>query len=424
MAKGAGGGTGGGGGIKAIFGTEFADILKGDHADGDTIYGLGGNDTIKALNGNDFLFGGDGNDKIYAAGGNDIIWAGLGNDYVDGGAGIDSLAYTDATGAVTLDLAITTAQNTGAYGIDTVINVENVTSGSQNDTLHGNSLANVLSSGEGDDFIDGRGGNDQINGGGGADTLWGGAGNDIFTTEGNVAANDTIDGGTGVDTIDYTFVNLISGVAGVEVDLRITGAQNIGDAGGVDTISNVENLIGSIRSDMLNGSDGANNLNGGAGNDFVCGNGGNDVLNGFTGSDIVVGGAGDDVIDGGMTGALGEMDQLYGGSGADRFFFETLGSSWTGSNDQIMDFSTIEGDKIDVHGVFSNGGLPIMAGSFIGGAAFSGVAGQVQVIKTFTDFGLTGVNQLVNIDWDGNGAADFTLAVTSGALLTASDFIL
>ena len=62
--------------------------------------------------------------------------------------------------------------------------------------------------------------------------------------------------------------------------------------------------------------------------------------------------------------------------------------------------------------------------SFIGSSAFTGVAGQWQIIKTFTDFGLTGVNQLVNVDWDGNGAAGFTLAVSSDALLTVGDFIL
>lgn len=341
----------------------------------------------------------------------------LGNDYVDGGAGIDSLAYTDATGAVTLDLAITTAQNTGAYGIDTVINVENVTSGSQNDRLLGNAVANSLSTGDGADYIDGRAGNDQINGGNGADTLLGGAGNDIFTTEGDVAGNDVVDGGLGIDTIDYTFVNLAAGAAGVKVDLRLLSAQNT-DAAGIDTISNVENLIGSIRNDMLNGSESANNLNGGAGSDTVLGNGGNDVVNGFTGSDIVHGGAGNDVVDGGMTGAIGEIDLLYGGTGADRFFFETLGSSWTGSNDQIMDFSAAEGDKIDVHGVFTNGGFPIgMVGTFIGDGAFTGVAGQLQVLKTFA-------GQLVNIDWDGNGAADFTVAVASTVTLQASDFIL
>jgi hypothetical protein len=91
-----------------------------------------------------------------------------------------------------------------------------------------------------------------------------------------------------------------------------------------------------------------------------------------------------------------------------------------------MDFSALEGDKIDIHGVFLNGGAPVtgLAPVFIGGAAFTGVAGQIQVIKTFSEPGLSGVNQLVNVDWDGNGAADFTVAVTSEVLLAAGDFIL
>ncbi len=385
MAKGGsgGGGTGGGGPViidgaivlNGIIGTEFADTLKGDHNDGDSIYGLGGNDTIKALNGNDFLFGGTGNDKIYGAGGNDLIWGGLGNDFMDGGIGIDTAVYAEIAGSVTVDLAITTAQNTGIGGIDTLINIENVTGGTGNNTLRGNALSNVLSGQIGNDHLDGRAGDDTLNGSNGADTLLGGAGKDTFTTDGDDAASDFVDGGVGIDTLDYIGINIMNvGALGVTVDLRLTTAQNTGSAG-IDTIANVENVIGSVRTDVLNGSDGANNLNGGAGNDVVHGNGGDDVVNGFTGSDIVLGGAGNDVVDGGMTGVMGEMDMLYGGTGADRFFFETLGSSWTGSNDQIMDFSALEGDKIDIHGVFTNGGFDIgMVASYLGSGAFTGVA--------------------------------------------------
>ncbi len=417
MAKGAGGGVGGG--IKAIFGTEFDDILKGDHADGDTIYGLGGNDKITALNGNDFLFGGDGNDTIFGAGGNDTIWGGAGNDIIDGGAGNDWAIYGDVGGSVNIDLAITTAQNTLSAGFDKLVNIENVLGSVYNDSLKGNALANTLNGNGGSDVIDGRDGNDSISAGDGDDVINGGNGNDVLDMVEGVAGTDIVDGGAGIDKASYFFFG--SG-AGVTVDLRITTAQDTG-LGGFDTLLNIENLEGSTRNDTLTGDDGANAIFGGAGNDVVTGNGGNDVLNGFTGSDIVSGGAGDDVIDGGMTGALGEIDTLSGGAGADRFFFETLGASWTGSNDQILDFSSLEGDKIDIHGVFLNGGAPVIGLSpvFIGGAAFTGVAGQLQVIKTFGDIG---VNQLVNVDWDGNGAADFTVAVTSDALLTASDFIL
>ncbi|MGB8817563.1 MAG: calcium-binding protein [Rhizobiaceae bacterium] len=414
MAKGIGGGSGGG--IKAIFGTNKDDVLKGDHNDGDTIYGLGGNDTIKALNGIDFLYGGDGNDRIFANGGNDWLIGGLGNDYLDGGAGIDTAAYADVSGAVTVDLAFTTAQNTGSDGIDTLVSIENLISGAFNDTLLGNALANVLSGQDGDDALAGREGDDTLNGGNGNDILSGGSGNDLIVAdESGPAGNDLIDGGAGIDTLDYTW---ISGAAGVSLDLRLTMTQNTGGAG-FDTVSNVENIIGSARNDILNGSDLANNLNGGAGNDSLAGNGGDDVLNGFTGSDNIFGGAGNDIIDGGMTGLFGEMDMLSGGAGADRFLFANAGYSLAGSNDQVMDFSSLEGDKLDVHGVFAPG----TAASFIGAGAFTGVAGQVQVITSFTEFGLPDVNQFVRIDVDGNGVADFSLFVTSNALLTASDFI-
>lgn len=399
------------GGIEAIFGTPFNDVLKGNHNDGDTTYGLGGNDTIKALNGNDFLYGGGGNDTIFANCGNDWLIGGLGNDYLDGGIGIDTAAYADVSSAATVDLAITIAQNTGSDGVDTLVGIESLISGRFNDTLRGNALANALTGQDGDDLLEGRGGNDTLNGGNGNDTLNGGDDNDTLITDDGVAGNDSVDGGTGYDTLDYTWV---SGAVGVNIDLRLTSAQNTG-AVGIDAINNVENISGSVRDDTLNGSDLSNNLNGGAGNDTLAGNGGDDVLNGFTGSDKIFGGAGNDLIDGGMTGAFGEMDMLYGGTGADTFLFETLGSSLIGARDQILDFSTLDGDKINIHGVFTAG----TAGSFIGSGAFTGTAGQVQVL----DLAPLHVNQVVNIDNDGNGTADFALVVASNALMSAGDFI-
>lgn len=411
MAKGVGGG------IKAIIGTIRDDVLKGDHNDGDTIYGLAGNDTIKALNGNDFLFGGEGNDKIYAAGGDDMVWGGLGNDFIDGGAGNDTAVYAELTGAAVVDLAITTAQNTGAYGFDTLINIENLISGASNDTLRGNALANMLSGQDGDDFIDGRAGNDTLNGGNGNDTLVGGLGNDLITAdESGLAGNDTVDGGAGIDTLDYTW---ISGETGVTIDLRLTTAQNTGGAG-IETVSNVENLIGSVRNDVFYGSDLANVLNGGAGNDWLEGNGGGDVLIGHTGSDLLIGGAGNDILDGGMSGdAFGDIDQLEGGAGADTFLFANAGySSNPVFRDRIMDFSAAEGDKIDMHGVLAG-----TAGTFIGQGAFTGVAGEVQIVRGFVDFGLPGVSQIVKADLNGDGISDFSIQVNSTAYLTAGDFI-
>ncbi len=411
----------------AIFGTNRGNILRGQNTAGDTIYGLGGNDTILALNGDDFLFGGNGDDRIYGNGGNDTIWGGYGNDRIDGGAGIDTAAYTDLTGSVRVDLAITSSQYTGIYGRDTLIGIENLISGAGNDTLRGNAVANALSGQDGSDLLDGRAGNDTLNGGDGADTLLGGDGDDLITTDGLVSADDIVDGGLGIDTLDYTYLDLALGAPGVTLDLQLAAAQNT-IAAGIDTISNVENVIGSVRNDTLNGSDVANMLTGGAGDDTINGNGGDDVLDGSTGSDILIGGGGNDVLNGGMFGGIaGERDTLTGGAGADRFVFDSVSASafaaFPAQPDRITDFSTIDGDKLDVHGVFAPGTV----GSFTPNGrdgAFTGVAGQIQILTGISAGGGGTPFQLIRIDTDGNGAGDFQIFVTSFQPITTTDFIL
>ena len=61
--------------------------------------------------------------------------------------------------------------------------------------------------------------------------------------------NDTLAGGAGTDTASYSSLNLAEGVS---VDLRISGAQDTG-AGGIDTLTSIENLIGSGAADVLTG---------------------------------------------------------------------------------------------------------------------------------------------------------------------------
>ncbi|MDL2307267.1 hypothetical protein LJC48_04480 [Desulfovibrio sp. OttesenSCG-928-C06] len=72
--------------------------------------------------------------------------------------------------------------------------------------------------------------------------------------------------------------------------------------------------------------------------------GGNDLLNGGAGDDIIFGGAGDDLLRGGA----GD-DILIGGTGKDTFIWNEgdLGDFV----DQIMDFSTAEGDKLLFEGI-------------------------------------------------------------------------
>ena len=110
-----------------------------------------------------------------------------------GAAGTDTASYqAGAAAGVSVSLAVTTAQNTIGAGVDTLINFENLIGTAFNDTLTGNSGANV---------IDGLTGNDTLNGGAGNDPLTSGVGNDSVN---DGAANDRMDGGAvGTDTVSY-----------------------------------------------------------------------------------------------------------------------------------------------------------------------------------------------------------------------------
>jgi Ca2+-binding RTX toxin-like protein len=174
---------------------------------------------------------------------------------------------------VHVDLALTTAQNTG-LGFDRITFVENLQSGNGADVLRGNSAGNVLTSGNGDDDLFGAGGNDTLYGGAGNDTLRGDAGNDLLY------------GGTGQDTL------MLSGTTAVRVDLSLTVAQNTGY--GMDLINGIENVTGGAAADRLTGNALGNVLSGAAGNDALSGGAGNDTLNGGAGNDSLTGGSGAD----------------------------------------------------------------------------------------------------------------------------------
>ncbi|MDR7037745.1 peptidoglycan/xylan/chitin deacetylase (PgdA/CDA1 family) [Methylobacterium sp. BE186] len=216
----------------------------------DILVGTDGDNTMTGAGGDDILFGGVGNDSLSGGADDDLLAGGLGNDRLDGGAGIDTATYADIkTGGVTVSLALATAQNTGAGGTDTLVNIENLTGSS------------------GDDKLSGNAGNNILDGGAGNDVLEGGAGNDI------------LNGGDGNDTASYA-----SATTAVNVSLAITAAQNTGGAGS-DTLTSIENLIGGAGNDTLTGNGGANTLTGGGGNDILIGGAGNDTADGGAGDD-------------------------------------------------------------------------------------------------------------------------------------------
>ena len=145
----------------------------------DTLIGNEGANVLNGGLGDDTISGGGGNDTLLGSGGNDQLIGGLGDDILDGGLGVDTALFVGTTNPVSVNLALAGPQDTG-FGFDTLISIENVTSGAGRDTLIGNEVANVLNGGLGNDTLSGGGGGDALWGGGGSDVLTGGAGADRF----------------------------------------------------------------------------------------------------------------------------------------------------------------------------------------------------------------------------------------------------
>lgn len=160
--------------------------------------------------------------------------------------------------------------------------IENAVGGNDADVLIGNSVANRLTGGLGDD---------QIDGGGGIDTA-------VFS--GNRSAY----------TIDTSGPKVV-----------VTGPE------GTDTLVNIEFLqfadqtiaLATNTGVTLTGTAGPDTLTGTEQNDSLEGGGGNDVLIGLGGSDFLLGGDGDDILIGGKG-----SDNLIGGAGVDTAVFGGL----------------------------------------------------------------------------------------------------
>ncbi|KLN58998.1 hypothetical protein WH96_20130, partial [Kiloniella spongiae] len=104
-----------------------------------------------------------------------------------------------------------------------------------------------------------------------------------------------------------TKVNFLENQGALAYELGLLGDEAVND-----TLTNIENLKGSIFGDRLAGDDGDNVIEGNGGNDDLKGYAGNDTLDGGTGSDVLSGGDDNDTLHGGD----GD-DSLYGDAGDD-----------------------------------------------------------------------------------------------------------
>jgi Ca2+-binding RTX toxin-like protein len=307
----------------------------------ENLIGSGFNDRLDGTNTANSLDGGAGADSLYGYGGNDTLTGGAGNDVLDGGADTDTVSYAGATGSITAYLW--NGQVTGD-GTDTLVGIETLIGSGFNDRLDGTNTANSLDGGAGADSLYGYGGND---------TLTGGIGNDV------------LDGGADTDTASY------AGATGA-VTAYLWNSQATG-AGGTDTLTNIENLIGSAFNDRLDGTNSANSVEGGTGADS---------LYGYGGADTLTGGAGNDVLD--------------GGADADAFMFDA------GSGvDLVYNFAIAQGDKINLKS----------------GLNGSGITSAAQALASTTD---VGGHATVNL---GSGHTITLVGVTTAGL-SAADFVI
>jgi Ca2+-binding RTX toxin-like protein len=266
--------------------------------------------------GNDSVLGNIGDDSIDGGTGNDTLQGGLGNDTLIGGAGQDSISYNELniSQPVTIDLASGIAFGSG--WADSINGIEAVYTGFANDSLVGDSQANILSAGKG------------------ANTVFGGAGNDTLITAPGPGFGSILNGGLGDDSIhaeDYgNWASYADASGAVTVDLS-TGLLNYASgAAGADSLRGIMNAQGGDFNDRLVGGDGQNTLVGGAGDDFIDGRAGRDSLLGGQGNDTILGGfawsPGDNRVqnilqgDGGNDSLLGGSDNndwvSYAGAGA------------------------------------------------------------------------------------------------------------
>lgn len=456
--------------IEHVSGGALNDTITGNLLDND-LQGAAGNDTLNGQSGNDSLHGGDGNDLLIGAAGNDTLIGGAGNDSVDGGddndtysfdtdfmlgndtlidstsTGMDSIDFSATTTRnLAIDLRLTTAQviNAGlTLSIAAGSRIENVSGGSLDDTISGNTLNNYLQGGngndsilgfsgddtleasDGNDVLDGGVGNDALIGGSGNDALGGGAGNDILI---GGAGDDQLDGGAGNDT--YRFNNdtalgsdtiVDTSVVGtdildfsaasartINIDLSLTTPQVIIRSVPALTLtitsgSRIETCIGSNSADTIKGNLFGNTLEGRGGRDSLDGSSGNDVVDGGDDNDLLIGGAGNDT--------------LIGGTGADLFRFDTLPSATT-NRDTITDFSTEEGDRIELENrVFT--ALPTL-GTLAASAFFVGDSATTASHRILYN-NATG---LLAYDADGIGASAAIgfATLTPGLALTHANF--
>jgi VCBS repeat-containing protein len=392
-------------------------VITGD-PENNILLGTAGDDTIKGLAGFDGLQGLAGNDRLF------------------GGAHVDRAIYTDATGAITVDMAAGTVSGPGV-GADILNSVEVIRGGSFADTYVATGYAGASAFGSvlpGFNQFEGMAGDDSITGNGltqlayfnaaaavivdiaagtaagdasvGFDTFTGvsgihGSAFDDTLLGSNLSApgtvelfegrggDDLINGRGGFDRAIYA--SRVNDIATIGVTIALAAGTVTDDpALGTDTLRSVESIRGTRFDDTFDATDfGATSLNAGslgalnefeglAGNDSITGNGSTRIsyINATSGVtvDLAAGtAAGDDSV--GNDTITGGVASIFGSHFADLL---------SGSNNAPLTLQLFHGhggdDTIDGRGGLDQASYELFATSGISvdmaGGTVIGDAGQ------------------------------------------------
>jgi Ca2+-binding RTX toxin-like protein len=403
------------------------------HNEAAPIEGTPDDDKLYGTDESDIMLGRAGNDAMAGYGGDDMLNGGAGGDYMEGGLGNDIYVVDNWRDTVeeygdqgTDEIRTALGTRTQVYTIpDHVENLTGTSAAAQ--AVEGNGLDNIIIMGAGNDLL--------VLDDGGDDVVAAGGGNDFIYYGNAWTSADRADGGAGTDTIGLigsTSIVLTAGsMIGIERLALYTGGP--GAPAHYDIKMAEANVAGgqqlfvtaaSLKSNetltfngisehtgrfVVHGGAGDDRITGGQQDDFLIGNAGSDLLSGNEGADILVGGLG--------------ADQLRGGDyGGDVYLYRSSAESTSGSEDHILEFRRY--DRIDLSAIDANGEAADgnSAFTFIGGAAFGNVAGQLRAYQSGADWFVEG-------DVDGDGNADLVIQVTiyqhnDNQSLVAGDFVL
>ncbi len=427
-----------------IYGGHLADVIQANGGN-DYIYAGSGNDTLIGGTGRDYLIGGAGDDTyVFANGFGDAGSYGADDITENYNEGTDRILltggitqsdvrwWTESSGVLRIQLTADADDQIKVNGIyDSsasayVVGIEQITFDSDlaidftngyvlNDTddahtIYGGHLADLIQANGGNDYIYAAEGNDLLDGGAGSDYLYGEAGDDTYRFSegldyiGETAGDDTlwITGGYTIDDVtvsDHSSYDTKVVINSYTDEITLSSFRSntsyevetikFDDGFEADLPSYNSWMIGTTGSTMMSSSATGHVMLGLAGDDTMQGFGGDDTMHGGAGNDTLEGGDDDDFMHGGIGDDLlyGEdgLDVLFGGEGADTFFLEDT----TAFNDidVIKDFSTTDGDVLDISDILDNT-------SYVHGT---------DDIEDWLEITDSGANSVVKIDTTGTG---------------------